>query len=247
MQCFGTIIYNERYTTTMSVLEKAIGWLAPPNCLGCGEEGSALCAVCSESKIKAFGQRCWRCNSLSPGSPTCTRCRTAGPLSHVWITTDYEGLAQDLVHKYKFGHLRSAADPLARMMIATFLDITLSNSIDKGDFLVMPLPTATSRVRERGFGHSELLAKTIAADLKLEYSFALRRLGQSRQLGAKREDRLVQLASSFAVKNPRLIAGRKIMLVDDVLTTGGSLIPAANTLKAAGAQQVNALVFAKRL
>ena len=111
----------------------------------------------------------------------------------------------------------------------------------------MPLPTATSRVRQRGFGHSELLAKTIAANLKLEYSSGLRRLGQSRQLGARREDRLIQLANSFAVKNPKRVAGRKILLVDDVLTTGGSLISAAKTLKAAGTQQVTALVFAKRL
>jgi ComF family protein len=237
-------IFDDRH---MSLLEAAIGLLAPPDCLNCGAEGYTLCRNCSASAIKPFGQRCWHCNSLSPESRTCIKCRHLGPLSFVWISTNYEGIAQNLVRRYKFGHLRAAAESLARIMGETFLAINEANEMTTQSYLVMPLPTATSRARQRGFGHSELLAKTIAANLRLEYSNGLRRLGQSRQLGARREDRLVQLADSFAVKNPQRLAGRKIILIDDVLTTGGSLISAAKTLKAAGAQQVSALVFAKRL
>jgi ComF family protein len=231
----------------MSVMEAAIGWLAPPDCLVCGTEGQALCQTCSTSEIRAFGERCWRCNSLSPGSRTCAKCRPAGPLSFVWINTNYEGAAQQLVRLYKFGQLRTASLPLARLMTGTFLGSGGQERMAEDNYLVIPLPTATSRVRQRGFGHSELLAKTIVANLRLEYSNGLRRLGQSRQLGARRQDRLTQLAGSFAVKNPSRVAGRHILLIDDVLTTGGSLISAAKTLKSAGAKQVNALVFAKRL
>jgi len=87
----------------------------------------------------------------------------------------------------------------------------------------------------------------IAAELRMEYSLALRRLGQIRQLGSKRENRLVQLSDSFAAKNQRRVIDRKILLVDDVLTTGGTLIAASKVLKSAGAKEVNALVFAKKL
>lgn len=225
----------------MSVLEKVIGLLAPPDCIVCGDEGSLLCRRCSADSIKPFGERCWRCNSLSAGSKTCAKCRTFGPLGHVWISTNYESTAQNLVRKYKFGHSRSAAEPLALMMSKN-----LSSTAQSTEMLVVHVPTATSRIRERGFDHSQLLAKTIAANLRLEYSNSLRRLDQTRQLGSKREDRLTQLSNSFDVKN-NIVIGRNILLIDDVLTTGGTLIAAAKVLTTSGAKQVNALVFAKRL
>lgn len=125
---------------------------------------------------------------------------------------------------------------------------TLRDSLNSWhDYLIVPVPTATARVRERGFAHSELLAKIIAAELKTEYLQTLCRLDQTRQLGARREDRLIQLSNSFAVRHPRRVLNRKILLIDDVLTTGGTLIAASKTLKAAGAKQVDALIFAKRL
>jgi ComF family protein len=226
----------------MSVLEIAMGWLAPAECLNCGTEGSVLCAGCSDTVIKSFGQRCWRCNRLSAESKTCASCLAAGPLKHVFIATSYESQSQMLVQKYKFGHLREAARPLADTMNRALKD-SLTNW---QDYLIVPVPTATSRIRERGFAHSELLAKTIAADLRIEYSLVLRRLGQTRQLGAKREDRLAQLNSSFAVKNSRRVKNRRILLIDDVLTTGGTLLAVSKILKSAGAAEVNALVFAKR-
>jgi ComF family protein len=147
------------------------------------------------------------------------------------------------VQIYKFGHLRAAAEPLSKLMVENFYKY---NPADTG-YLVVPLPTATSRIRQRGFAHSELLAKKIALKLRLDHKTALRRLDQTRQLGSKRTDRLTQLANSFAVKYPAEIKDRNILLIDDVLTTGGSLIAASNTLKAAGAKRVDALVFAKRL
>lgn len=226
-------------------MESAIGLLAPTECINCGSESLALCEACTKLFISRFGERCWRCNSLSPASRTCASCRHTGSPGHVWIATDYGGVARDLLSLYKFGHNRAAAEPIARMMAKVLLEYNKGEKPQS--YLVMPVPTATLRLRERGFGHAELLAKKVAIMLKIEYSPALRRLGQSRQLGASREARLKQLGSSFAAKNPGLIAGSKILLVDDVVTTGGTLLAVTHALRAAGAKQVDALFFAKRL
>jgi ComF family protein len=115
------------------------------------------------------------------------------------------------------------------------------------DYSIVPVPTATGRVRQRGFGHSELLAKQISYRLKLPYRPLLRRLGQSRQLGATREIRLKQLDGRFAVRSVDSVRNKNVLLVDDVLTTGGTLIAATKALRAAGAGRVDALLFAKRL
>jgi competence protein ComFC len=231
----------------MSLLEAAIGWLAPPQCVGCGSEGYSICQTCSTSGIVPFGERCWRCSALSPKCRTCQKCRLPGSPSYVWINTDYDGLARQLVSLYKFGHQRAAAEPIARLMVNTLLSFSSIDEIKARNYLVVPVPTATSRIRERGFGHSELLARKVALKLNADQSNALRRLGQTRQLGSKRQNRLTQLEGSFAIKNRQTVYGRNILLVDDVITTGGTMLETTKELRAAGARQVDALLFAKRL
>lgn len=230
----------------MSLFESAIGWLAPPQCVGCGLEGRSLCRACT-ANIQPFGERCWRCDALSPGGRTCPKCRLPGAPRLVWISATYDGLARELTSLYKFGHQRAAAEPIAQLMVDNMLRVGAIDQDDLKSYLVIPVPTATGRVRERGFGHSELLARKVGQKLRLDYSNALRRLGQARQLGSTRQSRLTQLEGRFSVRRPGIIAARRILLVDDVLTTGGTLMAATKTLRAAGARRVDALLFAKRL
>jgi ComF family protein len=226
----------------MSVLESVIGWLAPPQCVSCGTEGTALCGSCGK-ELDNFGQRCWRCHRLSPASHTCETCRYSGSPAHVYIRTNHEGLARDLLSVYKFGQLRAASNTIAGLMV----EALLSSNTYPPDYIILPIPTATSRVRERGFDHTALLAKHIGYQLQMPYTQVLRRTGHTRQLGARREERLTQLADSISVKNSRPVRGRHVLLIDDVITTGGTIIAATKALRLAGAASVDALLFAKRL
>lgn len=228
----------------MNILEATIGWLTPPQCVGCGLEGHAICSSCSSAEIIPFGKRCWNCGAVSKRCRTCPRCRRVGSPAYVWITTNHEGLARQLLHDYKFDQQRAAAASLADLMTGSFIS---SNGSNYADYLIVPIPTATSRVRERGFDHSALLAGKIARRLGLEYRPMLGRIGQTRQVGSKRADRMIQMADRFWVKKPGLVAGRKVLLVDDVITTGATLYSSSKTLRIAGAARVDALVFAKRL
>jgi len=115
------------------------------------------------------------------------------------------------------------------------------------NYLIVPVPTATGRVRERGFDHAALLARQVAKDLGLPVSRPLGRLGQSRQVGAKRPQRQIQMADKIWVKNRGAVAGQQILLIDDVVTTGATLKEASKVLRQVGATRVDALIFAKRL
>lgn len=230
----------------MSVLEAAIGWVAPPQCIACGAEGSSLCLGCSTSEIVPYGERCWLCDGLGPGGRPCKTCRISSPL-HVWITTSYSGVAKELIKAYKFDHQRAAAKVLSQLMSETFFDFNRQDAPQRLNYLLVPVPSATSRIRQRSFGHGELLARKLALRLGLRYANPLGRLGQSRQVGAKRSRRLVQPKANYFVRRRKLIKNRNILLVDDVTSTGATIKAVTKALRAAGAKRVDALVFAKKL
>jgi ComF family protein len=238
-------IYNRRITT-MSVLELAIGWLAPADCLGCGQEGLTLCGLCTEAEVIPFGERCFKCNAASRESRTCDKCRAGSPGS-VWITTDYEGIAKDIIQKLKFAHQRAAARTLGILMSRTLNDYADPQILRAKDYLVVPIPTASTRVRERSFDHTYLIAKKISKQNNLAFGNPLKRLGQERQVGARRAERLIQSRDKYFVFKEGIVLGRHILLIDDVVTTGATLQAATAALQKAGAKSVEALVFAKKL
>jgi ComF family protein len=231
----------------MSVLEAGLGWLAPPQCVNCGAEGEALCKDCSTSEIVPFGAHCWLCNAVSEHSRTCEHCRRLGSPRFVWITTNYGGTARELVKTYKFAHQRIASVVMAKIMLTTLRQFNTLDELNQASYLVISIPTASQRIRERSFDHAGLLAQAIARRLPAEFCNGLGRLGQSRQVGALRSMRLTQAEGNYFVRRPARITGRNILLVDDVMTTGSTIGVATKALRAAGARQVDALVFAKRL
>ena len=230
----------------MSVLERAIGWLAPVDCVSCGQEGSSLCSICEQAEIIPFGERCFLCNKMSRDSVTCEKCRN-GTVKRVWITTDYESTAKKLIQVLKFGHQRAAAGVIARMMSDTLNEYLSMEEMTRQNFLVIPVPTASARIRERSFDHTQLIAQGIAKINNLPYVSLLKRLGNSRQVGSKRSERLNQAQGQYYVPNNKALAGRNILLVDDVVTTGATLQAAYVALKKAGAKQIDALIFAKKV
>src|SRR5690606_5505450 len=112
--------------------------------------------------------------------------------------------------------------------------------------LVTHVPTASSRIRERGYDQAEVLAREFANLRKLPFSSLLHRLGQTRQVGAGRKERLNQLSAAFTAKDQKLIKNARIILIDDIVTTGATLESASRILKAAGAKSVNGLAVAQK-
>ena len=111
--------------------------------------------------------------------------------------------------------------------------------------IIVPVPTATSRVRQRGYDQAVLLAKEVARQSGLKYTHCLSRTTQAHQVGAGRSQRIKQLSGAFRVTKPDQVMGVHILLIDDVITTGATLESAALLLKKTGAKRIDALVFAQ--
>lgn len=222
----------------MTVISSILSVLAPYDCIGCGSEGSLLCSDCRRTQQKAIA-RCYQCHGKFIGFETCPPCSLGTSLAAVQAVYRYESHVKDLVWKLKFGRAGAAAAEMASVMTGLVPIDTTSRLI------ITHAPTATSRVRQRGYDQASLIARSLSRRTGVPYAPLLSRIGQHKQVGATKALRAQQLQYSFRPIRRRQIAGAHILLIDDVITTGATLQAAARVLEAAGAARVEALVFAQ--
>lgn len=219
-------------------MERLIASVAPHVCLACGDEGAVLCDWCLGDYVVPTPARCYNCMSYSADSKVCVACRRKSRIGHVWVRTDYDVAAKALIYVYKFGRKQAAARPVARLM-------RQSLPYMRTDTIVTHIPTASGRVRQRGYDHAQLLAQELATQLALPYRPLLRRVTQTRQVGAKRSVRLEQMRHAFTCVDTH-VSKSKVLLVDDLVTTGATLEAAAAQLRSAGVRRIDAVVFAQK-
>lgn len=200
---------------------KIFEFLAPHDCLMCGRPGDLLCAGC----LPATTTPPVRVNAQELG------------LDNIWIGTDYSGMVRQLVRKYKFERSADSADILAAILIRSLPPLP-------PDTIVTYVPTTTNRIRQRGYDHARKLAASVARMRSLSMQSALVRHGQQQQVGATRAVRRRQMADAYTVRRGANIRGSKILLIDDIATTGTTLQIATQVLMASGAQSVDAAVVA---
>lgn len=222
----------------MNAIERIISIFTPFECLNCGQEGRLICESCYPLVCIPLPSRCYKCRVSTDDWKVCSNCRRKSPLRHVIVRTEFSGLAKQLLYAYKFERAQAGAESVANFMSQMLKGPT--------NFLLMPVPTATSRIRQRGYDQASLLAKELAVIWESPYLQGLARLNQSRQVGTKRADRMVQLQGAYRIRYPDFIKDAHVMLIDDVVTSGATLEAAATELRLAGAKRVDALVFAQK-
>lgn len=198
-----------------------------------------MCEWCLPDFAEPLPSRCYSCQAVTSDSQVCHKCRKATSLKHVWIRAHYGGNAKQLIHDFKFEHKREAVEPIARLMSESLPFIA-------PDTIMTHVPTATKRVRQRGYDQSELIAGKLSKYLGLKHETLLMRTTQTRQVGAKREQRKEQMQKAFVFTGKKNAKGAKVLLVDDLVTTGATLEAAARCLKAKGVKSVNAVIFAQK-
>jgi ComF family protein len=170
----------------------------------------------------------------------CAVCReNAVNFDFAYSFGQYEGPLRKLIQIFKYGKVESLAEPLSALLARA---IPRDQNFD----VVIAMPMHWRKQWERGFNQAELLARPIAKRYGLKLATNLRRKRYTApQAGLSETQRRQNLKGSLAVARPAEMAGKRVLLIDDVFTTGATLRAATEALKSAGAARVGALTLAR--
>ncbi|MDT5063284.1 MAG: hypothetical protein QOH63_3743 [Acidobacteriota bacterium] len=238
-----------------ALYDAALSLAYPQECAVCGSSvesraDGVACAMCWQ-KTRIFGEEdliCWKCGVPAQGSVPeekrqdvyCRRC-DAEPFRAARACGAYEGALRASVLALK--REPYVARRLARLLFETGRREPLTSATR-----IVPVPLHPERLRERGFNQAAMLGHALARLTELpldEFSLTRTIHTESHRAGMDARGRRESVEAAFQVSRPRLIEQERILLVDDVFTTGATVSACARALKDAGAQDVFVLTVAR--
>ncbi len=223
----------------------------PATCVGCSgdiERPEYLCESCRGRAPRITSPFCAKCSEPFSGAITqtfvCANCKHRS-LHFDSAVAAYRsrGLVRKLVHDFKYGHQRHLRHPLAEWLGETMNDPRLRG---RRFDLIVPVPLHPARERERGFNQATLLAELLARQVAVPLRAVLERIRYTHtQTAYDRAERMENLRDAFRLRKNMNVRELRMLLIDDVLTTGSTLSECARVLKEAGAISVHAATAAR--
>jgi len=218
------------------MLDGLISAIAPHLCCSCGEIGAVLCDNCKyDISLEYFGG-CLACGAPAAPKGVCKTCIT--PYSRAWCVGERSGVLRALIDDYKFYNSYASHRELASLLAGCI-------GVLPSECIVVPVPTVSSHIRQRGYDHTWLVAKRLAKLQGVSAKSLLRRRTSTAQRGQGRKQRTLQAKEAFECRHA-LSPDTTYLLIDDVVTTGSTIHYAAKALKDAGAQSVWVAAIARQ-
>lgn len=216
----------------------------PRACMGCGKVGDFICVSCSRKMSRILPPLCRRCGRPESSGAYCAECwGQVSSLDAIRSVFIFDGIVRQAIHELKYRNVRAVSGCLAGFMSRYFVENGLS-----GDVLV-PVPLHDKRLRQRGYNQSKLLAEELSHQTSVAVNPDLikrvRMTGPQARSASVRE-RKANMENTFVCTSGDA-AGRDIVIVDDVCTSGATLESCASTLKAAGANRVLGFTLAREI
>jgi ComF family protein len=222
--------------------------LYPPCCLVCRtlQPANGLCDTCRESIQPVPEPICARCGQALLTNAPCSHCRDRKPaFDAARAMGAYDGVLRHAIHRLKYRDRPQLAEPLGLLLADYARDNAMALNGLRID-VVAPVPMHPVRQRLRGYNQSERLARVVARslDIPLNTGVLIRSRPTRPQVGLEGAARRDNIAGVFAVRDATDFAGKAVLLIDDVATTGATLHEAAKALKEAEAKAVYCLTLA---
>ena len=225
------------------LLRRSIDLLFPPRCVACSRMGTWFCGDCLASVEPIPQPICPCCGRPAPGGRLCAHCQERPTrLDGLRSVAVHAGALRQAIHHLKYRRRRELAAPLGQMLFAYWQRAGLP-----GD-LIIPVPLHASRQKERGFNQAGLLAGVLAesARLPLNETDLIRTRATPSQVGLGSAERRANVQGAFVWTGGGL-DGVRVLLIDDVCTSGATLEACALALREGGVDSVWALTLARPL
>ena len=225
----------------MNLGSAALDLVYPPRCALCERLGTFLCEGCVEGLSRADGRRCDACWLPLRGAKCAACAEHPTSLSRLRSVFRYEGDVRRLVHAFKFGGQSALGKALAAQLAGCYHEYALAADV------VVAVPLTGSRRRSRGYNQAALVAREVAREIGLPAADALRRRGNAtpQAASATAEQRRSNVVGVFEPVKGADVTGQRVLLIDDVATTGATLGACADMLSAMGARGVIGLTLAR--
>jgi len=231
-----------------SLINSIVDLIFPPQCLLCGDlDSSGLCRTCRKSFQPLRPPLCSVCSApveTSEAAPLCARCSDFHPAyDRAWSLFIYDGAIRKAIHDFKY-HGVSGLHRVFGELLHERLTVEMAGiSIDS----VVPVPLHRARELSRGYNQAALLARSLASLLSLPVMeselLRVRHTDFLADLG--RRDRFASLEGAFAISEKTRLEGKKILLVDDIMTTGATFHICAGVLREGGASCIYGITLAR--
>ncbi len=209
-----------------TIVERVLNILAPYPCYQCGKIGSLLCERCKHNIESESFYGCIECGRPSLVG-VCEHHDT--PYERSFVVSGRTGSMKQLIDDYKFKRVRAARDVLAHLLNTRIPRLPENTQ-------VVPVPTNSRHIRQRGYDQVELLVGEFAKMRQLQVSKLVRRNKNTVQHGASKEVRSRQARLAYSLATNEMLSGKTYLLVDDIITTGATVREIAALLRNRGAK-----------